>query len=449
MNETHPIGYERVLERTDRATEAEARARPTPTTSTPAKIRGAQEQEWPSLNGAARYGLSGEIVAAIEPHTESDPVAILIQTLTAFGAHVGRGRYFAVEGDRHYGNLFAVLTGASAKARKGTSWGRVKQVFSGLQVWCRTPSGLSSGEGLKWAVRDPVESNDKGGKPVVKDEGVTDKRMLVTEPEFTNVLRQNARQGNTLSATLRQAWDSGTLETLTKTDSVVVTGAHIAVIGHITREELRAELSTTDQANGFANRFLFLCVRRSKLLPHGGQELEESLLEEFRRRLALATSHARAPVPTRMTAGAKDLWEAVYPVLSEGYDGLLGAVTARAEAQVVRLALLYALLDCAPEVDEDHLKAALAVWDYAEQSARYIFGSALGDRVADEILRALRAAGKEGMTRTEISHLFKRHESAERIAGALSVLSERNLAQSRMEPTAGRTTEIWFACAAN
>jgi len=72
-------------------------------------------------------------------------------------------------------------------------------------------------------------------------------------------------------------------------------------------------------------------------------------------------------------------WAAVYGDLSEGQPGLLGAVIGRAGAQVLRLALLYALLDGQAFVDEPHLHAALAVWDYCEASARFVFGESLGD----------------------------------------------------------------------
>ena len=36
----------------------------------------------------------------------------------------------------------------------------------------------------------------------------------------------------------------------------------------------------------------------------------------------------------------------------------------------------------------------MAVWEYAEHSARYIFGDALGDPLADEILAAIPASEK-------------------------------------------------------
>ena len=115
----------------------------------------------------------------------------------------------------HHANLFALLVGDTSKARKGTAWGRVREVF-GLQDAAHVVSGLSSGEGLKWRVRDPitkVEKNKKTGQTaeVESDPGVLDKRLLVIEPEFAQVLRQGARAGNTLSATVRCAWDTGRL----------------------------------------------------------------------------------------------------------------------------------------------------------------------------------------------------------------------------------------------
>jgi hypothetical protein len=70
------------------------------------------------------------------------------------------------------------------------------------------------------------------------------------------------------------------------------------------------------------------------------------------------------------------LWAAEYYDLSDAAPGLLGAVTSRAEAQVMRLSLLYALLDGKNVIGEDHLTAALALWDYCARSARFIFGDA-------------------------------------------------------------------------
>ncbi len=92
----------------------------------------------------------------------------------------------------------------------------------------------------------------------------------------------------------------------------------------------------------------------------------------------------------RRDAEARTLWHKVYAELSGGHAGLFGAVTSRAEAQVMRLACLYGLLDCKDVVERVHLESAVALWHYCEESARYIFGNATGDRIADELLLALK-----------------------------------------------------------
>jgi hypothetical protein len=143
------------------------------------------------------------------------------------------------------------------------------------------------------------------------------------------------------------------------------------------------------------------------------------------------------------TDAARDLWREVYPGLSEGKPGMLGAVTSRAEAQCLRLALLYALLDHSDYLERRHVESALAVWRYCEASARFVFGEALGDDVADTILRALKDT-PAGLTRTEISALFSRNVEASAIARALQALKARGLAQCRSgAATGGRPAEQW------
>jgi hypothetical protein len=85
---------------------------------------------WPdALGEEAYYGLAGEIVRTIEPHSEADPVALLVQLLIAVGNLVGSSAYFLAEADRHCGNLFATLVGTTSKGRKGSSWGQIRRLM--------------------------------------------------------------------------------------------------------------------------------------------------------------------------------------------------------------------------------------------------------------------------------------------------------------------------------
>jgi Protein of unknown function (DUF3987) len=305
-------------------------------------------ETWPSMDEAAYYGPAGDIVKTMAPHTEADPVAILIHTLSFFGNSAGNSAYYRVEADRHHANLYAVLVGESAKGRKGTAAGRARAVMNAAdETWIneRMKSGLSSGEGLINEVRDEVKKwNLNTEQFETIDPGIVDKRLMVTEPELANALEAMERPGNTLSPTIRNAWDGHVLLTLTKNSPLRATGAHISIIGHVTADELRARVTRTQMANGFANRFLFACVRRSKLLPHGG-DVEDVEIKRLSKRIKSAVEFAKGVGRVEMTLAARREWEAIYPYLSAEQPGLLGAITARAEAQTIRIALNFALLD--------------------------------------------------------------------------------------------------------
>ena len=402
---------------------------------------------WPTMDPSAYHGLTGEVVSTILPHTEADPVALLLQFLASFGSLVGRGRHYQVGSTQHFGNLFVLLAGNTSKARKGTSADDIRAVFRTCDSgWTseQMRGGLSSGEGLIHCVRDPTWGMRKGVEELI-DPGVEDKRFLALEPEFSKSLAVMKREGNTLSQVIRDAWDGrDRLETLTKHSPTKATGACISIVGHITLRELRSKLDETAMANGFANRFLFACVKRSKELPFGGSVSPEAVqrLGEMTREAFLA---AQTPTRVEMNDAARALWGRVYSELSRGGDGLMDYIISRAEAQTVRLALIYALLDQAEAIDVVHLEAGLAVWKYCEASARHIFGDVLGDREADLILQTLRQ-DTNGMTKSDIFRLFGNHLPADTVGKALGELLRAGKVRREMHnTTGGRPREMWFA----
>jgi hypothetical protein len=395
--------------------------------------------DWPVAPGRAAYqGLPGQIVTRIAPHTEADPAAILTQLLVCCGALIGRDAYFQVEATRHHPNEFLVLVGDSAKARKGSSFDHVTRLLNQADpaFTSRLTTGLSSGEGLIWTVRDPAG----------QDPGAVDKRLLVIEPEFATVLKSTGRELSTLSPTLRSAWDGRPLALLTRTAPARATEAHISIIGHITQTELRRHTSTVEIANGFLNRFIFAAVRRVRLLPEGGdpEPLKGTGLSRY---LTTVLAHARTAGKVTLSPAARELWWQLYPQLTQPADGLLGQLTARAEAHTIRLALLYTLLDGHKIIEPEHLQAALALWDYAQRSAAWALGQTTGDPLAEHIHTALQRS-PDGLTRTQIRDLCQRNLPAERVEQALHALAAAGLAQQHRTLTGGRPAELWTTAAA-
>ena len=422
-----------------------------------AKEVGGPGVQWPtSLGPPAFHGPLGELVGVLAPRNEADPVGLLINALVGFGSVLGSEACISVGSDRHPPRLFALLVGDTSKARKGMSWNPIYDVLVQIDAtWGeRVVDGLASGEGLIWHVRDPISQMVKkkvDGETTYEEEladpGVSDKRLCIGEGEFARVLQVMSRPDNTLSAVIRNAWDKGDLRTLTRNSPARSSGAHISIVGHITTDELRLKLTSNEAGNGFANRFLFACVRRSKCLPYGGRPDPGELTP-----IVAALNEARQFASTvkdtvgeiHWAADADERWVEVYPELSEGKPGLVGALTARAEAQVLRLALIYALADCSEVIRRVHLEAALELWRYCEESALYIFGARSGNEVADTIIAELRKQ-PEGLSRTEISELFKRHKSAAQIDDALRLLASIGRARCKPEQTEGRSREVWHA----
>lgn len=404
----------------------------------------ASTDAWPTLSDEALHGLPGDIVRTIGPHTEADPVGVLVHLLAMFGNALGATPHVQAGARLHGANIFAVLVGQTSRGRKGESEGQARRVVGEADPqWAKNQivHGLSSGEGLIDAVRDLSKKEEEDGAEPL------DRRLLVIESEFAGTLRVMRRDGNTLSSVIRQAWDSGDLRTLTKRSPLRATGAHVSIIGHATGAELLRYMDGETE-NGFANRFLWFRVRRQHLLPDGGS-LTSADLAPLCRRVEKALETGRTTYEVKRSPGAAELWRDVYGQLTAEHPGLYGSVTSRSETQIIRLSLLYALFDCSEEVRVEHLKAALALWDYSAASVRHIFGDLLGDLVGDRILRALRETLPGGMTRSDISSdLFGRNIAALVLERALSTLKGAGLAFEMREdpsPQGGRRAERWFA----
>lgn len=420
--------------------------------------------EWPTLNPQALHGLAGEIVEAMQPYTEADPVALLVTLLTCFGNAIGRSPRYAIEGDYHFANLFAVLVGKSGKGRKRVAEKRITSLWADDDAWKKDchAEGLASGEGLIWHIRDGAEktvATKENGKITgwskqldEAEPGVFDKRLLVIEEEFAKVLGVMQRQGNTLSPLIRQAWDSGNLRSMVKHDPTKCTGGHISIMGHITSEELLRTLDDTDAFNGFANRFLWCLVKRSQLLPDGGQGFG-IIAHTLSKRLTHAVAVASAIGDMHRNSEAQALWHDLYcGALSAEHDGVYGSVVGRGEAQTLRLSMLYALLDGSAIITAEHLGAAYALWCYCDDSARIIYGEVQDSpeaKIGLKLLEHIKA--KPGINLKALHGSLGNHVDKELLARSLAWLRDKGKAYPvPYKPEhGGRPGEGWHPGTAN
>jgi len=357
----------------------------------------------PSLPDSALYGTVGEIVRRILPHTEADPAALYAQLLCGLGNLIGPSPYFLADGSRHRTNLFTIICGRTAKARKGTSWAQAKNILDVVDSqWFanRVETGIVSGEGIT---------------QVFDDDG--DKRLLLVEGEFAQVLQVMKREGNTVSVLLRQAWDGQRIAVLRRKDPIKVEGAHISMIGHVTLPELHRLLASVEMSNGLANRCLWIHADRSKLLPDGGAIPDLSCEVSV---ISAAVRSARARGEVHRDKEAREFWHELYQELSDPPPGRLGEILSRAEAQVMRIALLLALLDQSEFIGRRHLESSLAFWRYCEASAAFIFAGTFANPKAAKIWDAL---GNGPLSMTKVHELLGRNASKPEIEAALAELA--------------------------
>lgn len=403
----------------------------------------------PQLSPLAFYGVAGRIVTATAPTTEASPAAMLGTLLTVCGAMMGRGSYVMVGPERHHPRLFSLVVGATAKARKGTSLQAVMPVLRVADaevpsfMSSRKAAGVGSGEGLVAAVSRAGAAGDGHAQ----SDDSTDGRLLAIESEFTGVLVSAQRQGSKLSQFIRDAWDGEDLQVITKSDPLTATEPHICLLGHTTIEELRQTLTSGDMSSGFGNRFLYLHSHRAQLLdePAG---LPEDLVQEFGGQLQRAILRARTAGELPRSDSFRAVWRRLYRVIegSPSAGSMFDSLTVRTTPYLLRLSLIFALLDEADALEVAHLRAALAVAEYSAATVAFIWRTQLGDAKADKLLAAIRQAGPDGLNRTAVNSLFGRNGTAEDQDRVVRILVNAGLAEVRKQTgRPGRPAEFLVA----
>lgn len=382
---------------------------------------------WPAPPAEVAYsGLAGDLVRAVAPLTEADPAGLLGLILTVFGALAGHWTTF-YQGSAQAANLYLLLVGDSSVGRKGTAWSVVREIFSAAAPGWESilVPGLGSGEGLIEHLKPP--DDPPPGSPQHEH------RALVLESEYGRLLAVMKREGSSLSPVIRDAWDGQPIGRFLARSRTLVLWHHVALIGMITPVELRSVLTSTDQANGFANRHMHVLVRRTKLLPF--PESPRSAVTPFLATLRESMEDSRRIREMKWSIEGAMAWDAFYGRLAaKRQPGLLGAMLARAEAQVARLALIYAMMDRASEVSDLHLESAEAYWRFSEESAAVIYGRSTGDRNADALLVELRSGP---MDMTEVRDRLGLRMAADRDA-VVTLLLGLGLVRRTSVRTGGR-----------
>jgi hypothetical protein len=398
----------------------------------------------PSADPAMFAGVLGDITAAAAPTTEADPVGIYASLLAGVGVIINQGPYVRVGNTRHPLLIWPLLLGRTGSGRKGeaTSTSEIFLRRASPSSVAFTVGGLSSGEGLIERIRDQETASGEVSDDAFS--GPSDKRLLVVEPEFTSVMARSRREGSTLAAVQRQAWDGRALMVLNR-KALRASGSHVAIIGHITPQEFRLRLAEADMTGGTYNRYLPLFVERSRRIP-----IPEGVSEELEARLSAQLADgidkARTVQQIQLDWQATQLWtDELYDELTAGddEDRAEAEFTRRAAPYCLRVAGLLAVLDGRALIARADLAAAAALIRYSIASARYVLDRQARDPRLDRIRRAVDEAGQAGLSRSAISALFSRNLSKAVLEELLAALTDDDEYEESQTATRGRPAQIY------
>ena len=352
------------------------------------------------------HGLIGDVARAGSASTEANPFAIAANFIAFMGCAVGRGPFMSVGNTWHHARQFTLHIGRSGRGRKGDATSLVSRIEHALRSLNAdaTPQvhrgGLSSREGLVYLIHDGYTE----GKTEV--DAIVDKRLMVIESEFANILMQSKRDGNTLSSALRDGWDGVSLKPATKSNRLWATDPHISLAAAITPGELHSLMASRELTNGFANRFLMFWAEKTKSLafPVATPQADVDALAKRVLQVLEFCNAARwvdkDTMRVSLSAEARKRYEALYHTeLNDSSAGeRITALLERRAPMLLRLAMLFALCDLTDEVQLVHINSALAWVRYSVDSVKFIFASA-----ADEVVTA------------------ERNDTAQKIVGFLKV----------------------------
>lgn len=414
----------------------------------------------PRLTESMLPGLLGDITHACCQSTEAVPVAVAANLLVWFLSHIGRLRYVMIGDDQQWLNNYFLLIGPSGMG-KGVSGKAPYRIFQGVQEHLEMTfrhafdagkgnglkeypqpnihiGGLSSGEGLGFAL-------DDGDNTPVPGRVIIDKRLLIVESEMANVLCQMSRQGNTLSAQLRNAYDGVDIRPMTKRDRVSVSDPYVCLMGNITPDELlKFDDDRTQSFNGLLNRFLMLWTQPQKLIsrPTGlkpeqvdsfATEIAEHLLIARNRHFEVHWKKIRAlATPVEINEGAWELFDTAYSqLMNTPSSKRISSLIRRHRLHVLLMACALTLFEGLTSVTRDMMQAALEWIEYSRKSIVYCYNThkeqmkaEVSHAVAKKVLYAIALLShKHGTcTRTDIHNFCQRKLRREQLTEALEIL---------------------------
>lgn len=310
------------------------------------------------------YGWFGEYRQIMSTTTEASDAFHLGAAMVSAGSCVGR-RVATSLGRTLHANLFLTLVGETGKSRKDTAISRAEYFFLQNQ----TPDfllqhpfsllrGVRSGEGLI----DHLE---------------TSPTTVLRLSELSTFVRKARQEGSiTLMPTMLELWDAPPridIARAGKDGRKSVENPFLSLLAATTPQTLAEDMTAADIESGFANRVLWFFGTGKAPIPDPDPPDPAKCAYLYNELLRTIGNYPHGTVLTK-TAQAKDLWQHWYldEYRKEYRSQDEAQMAQRMGANIHRIALIFAVSDGAPFIEEHHLSAAIAIveWQFANVKAQ-------------------------------------------------------------------------------
>ena len=400
-----------------------------------------QKVEFPDFNTASIHGPVLQFVDLIRPHTEAGAAALAAEYITGLASIIGNKVYVKQGPQEHPPRINVFIIGESSKGRKGTAHGVVeyfmRQAAPDFFPLHKIETLVSGAAFIKAATNLAHKTAANGSDP--------DMRAWIVEEEAVNLLA-SGHGVNDISSVVRKMFDSGKLSKFHAKGQIVVEGVHFNVTGHITEEEFSERLPRASVFNGFLNRFMLIGTKNGGFKRQRETIIPEQKIDKIVQPLqdiiawVQARTYNTGTFELKWATGVDDEYDDfrldLEKRMDEATDRRFKAAAARGATHVMRLALMFAIIDREREIKSIHLHSAIGMWQHAEDTLRYLYQEA--DEHADEklLLEMLRIAGPHGMnTKRRVALLGGRMDRLTRAEAALE--AQGLVARGKMQPTGG------------
>jgi Bifunctional DNA primase/polymerase, N-terminal/Primase C terminal 1 (PriCT-1) len=341
----------------------------------------------PSFPDAAWRGLFSHYRDAMRACSEASDVFHFLAFWTAAGNALGR-RVFFPYGMRLYPNVYGIAFGPTGDFKTSALKRAAESTESaGLRV----VRGVGSGEGI---------TEDLGPDPT-----------LFSLDEFTSLLRQGKWNGSTLLPTLTEIFDClDKYERKYRKNPISLNFPTCSILACTTQAWFWRDVTESDFEGGFGNRFIYLTGPPNEPKSRPGIPDLRFVVTKLEELKAFPEQEAF------LDPKAEKMWDRFYlPWRKKQFSPLEGAATKRIPAYVLKLAMVYAALEgTLPEIQDEQLKAALLVGNYAVKCAQQLIGERFSGANAfreleKKILAKVAGAPNHVITKRNLLRSLARH----------------------------------------